>query len=95
MLFRISKTMNLVIRMVKEFEEVFFAIDEILEDVTVPRNVKKKLAETKELLQKEDVAVSIRINQALNKLEELSEETNINPFTRTQIWNVVSMLESI
>ncbi len=87
--------MNLVIRMVKEFEEVFFAIDEILEDVTVPRNVKKKLAETKELLQKEDVAVSIRINQALNKLEELSEETNINPFTRTQIWNVVSMLESI
>jgi uncharacterized protein (UPF0147 family) len=81
--------------MTKEFEEVIFAIDEMLDDEMVPRNVKKKMEETRELLLKEEVAASIRINQALNKLEELSEETNINPFTRTQIWNVVSMLESI
>lgn len=89
------KTMSQVIKMTKEFEEVIFAIDEMLDDEMVPRNVKKKMEETRELLLKEEVAASIRINQALNKLEELSEETNINPFTRTQIWNVVSMLESI
>lgn len=87
--------MSQVIKMTKEFEEVIFAIDEMLDDEMVPRNVKKKMEETRELLLKEEVAASIRINQALNKLEELSEETNINPFTRTQIWNVVSMLESI
>ena len=78
-----------------ELEEIIVAIEDMLEDNTIPKNVKRKIEETKQILLKTETAISIRINQALNKLEELSEETNINPFTRTQIWNIVSMLGAI
>ncbi|MDI3474159.1 MAG: uncharacterized protein PWR30_482 [Candidatus Woesearchaeota archaeon] len=81
--------------MANEFDDVLSAIDEILEDATVPRNVKNKMEEIKQIILKSDIETSIKINQALNILEDLSEENNINSFTRTQIWNVASLLESI
>ncbi|MDI3543871.1 MAG: uncharacterized protein PWQ28_152 [Candidatus Woesearchaeota archaeon] len=81
--------------MANEFDDVLSAIDEILEDATVPRNVKNKMEEIKQIILKSDVETSIKINQALNILDDLSEESNINSFTRTQIWNVASLLESI
>lgn len=84
-----------VIKMANEFDDVLSAIDEILEDATVPRNVKNKMEEIKQIILKSDVETSIKINQALNILDDLSEESNINSFTRTQIWNVASLLESI
>ena len=34
-----------------------------------------------------------KINKALHELEEVAEDTNMQPYTRTQIWNVVSLLE--
>ncbi|MCK5468863.1 MAG: UPF0147 family protein, partial [Cyclobacteriaceae bacterium] len=30
---------------------------------------------------------------AISILDEVSNDTNIQPFTRTQIWNLVSLLE--
>lgn len=81
--------------MANEFDDVLSAIDEILEDATVPRNVKNKMEEIKQIILRQDIETSIKINQALNILEDLSEENNINSFTRTQIWNVASLLESI
>lgn len=81
--------------MANEFDDVLSAIDEILEDATVPRNVKNKMEEIKQIILRQDIETSIKINQALNILDDLSEESNINSFTRTQIWNVASLLESI
>jgi len=39
--------------------------------------------------------LSIRINKALNELDEIADDTNIQSYTRTQIWNIVSLLEKI
>ncbi|MBU0461926.1 MAG: UPF0147 family protein, partial [Nanoarchaeota archaeon] len=37
--------------------------------------------------------LSIRINKALSELDEISDDTNLQAYTRTQIWNIASMLE--
>lgn len=69
-------------------------INELQDDNTVPRNVKMKLLNIVEILKGEDDA-SIKINKALDELDEISDDANLQPYTRTQIWNLVSMLESI
>jgi uncharacterized protein (UPF0147 family) len=75
-----------------DLSEIFNALGELGEDATVPRNVKSKIEEVQKIL-KNDTDVSIRVNKALNELEEISNDTNIQPYTRTQIWNVISLLE--
>ena len=39
--------------------------------------------------------ISIKISKALNDLDEIADDVNLQPYTRTQIWNVVSILEKI
>ena len=78
----------------KDMQEVIGALSELEEDVTVPRNVKINIQNTIEVLKSED-DLSIRINKALHELDEIADDTNMQPYTRTQIWNIVSMLEKI
>ena len=72
--------------------EVFAALDELDEEPIVPRNVKSKIDQVRKILQ-EDSELSIRVNKALNELEEIASDTNMQPYTRTQVWNVISLLE--
>ena len=76
-----------------EIGEINKLLDEINEDRTVPRNIKTMVMEAKKHLSnaKEDLAV--RINSAVSILDEVSNDPNIPIYTRTHIWNIVSMLE--
>ncbi|HLC84749.1 MAG TPA: UPF0147 family protein [Candidatus Nanoarchaeia archaeon] len=80
--------------MAEDFTSIIEALTEMQNDASVPRNVKSGIIQTIEAL-KQDADQSIRINKALNKLEELTEDVNMQPYTRTQIFNVVSLLEMI
>ena len=42
----------------------------------------------------EDKEISIKINKALDELDEIGDDANMEPYTRSQIWNLVSALES-
>ncbi len=75
-------------------EEVSKLLSELSEDITLPKNVKIKIAKTISVLNDEKDA-SIRVHKALNELGEIAEDANIQPYTRTQIWNVVSLLEKL
>lgn len=76
-----------------EIQGIIEALTELNEDMTVPKNVKTRVAHAIEAL-KEDVEVSIKVDKAIQELDEISNDTNIQSYTRTQIWNVVSLLES-
>ncbi|MEM4756366.1 MAG: UPF0147 family protein [Candidatus Woesearchaeota archaeon] len=71
------------------------ALEEMRNDTTLPKNVKAKIGVTLDLLNQEHVELSLRINKALHTLDELVDESNLEPFVRTQIWNIVSLLEMI
>lgn len=76
-------------------DDVNDALNEMINDATVPKNVKIKLNLTLKALSDNNEDISLRINKALNELDELTDDINIESFTRTQLWNIVSMLEMI
>ena len=77
-----------------EVKDVISMLEELHEDNTIPKNVKTKIENTMKILM-EKTDISIRVNKALHELEEIADDTNMQPYTRTQIWNIVSMLEKL
>lgn len=79
----------------EEIENVLEAIGELQADSSMPKNIKAKLELVTSLLKEKNGDKLIMINKALDELEELSNDSNVQPYTRTQLWNLISMLESI
>ncbi len=77
----------------KKVDEVISALSELLEDTTVPKNIKTGVENAIKALKEDDV--SIGVDKALQELDEAADDVNIQPYTRTQIWGIVSMLEKI
>ena len=78
----------------KQIEEIIENLEELQKDITVPKNVKIKIQGIIDVL-KGKAELSMRINRALNDLDEMADDANMQSYTRTQIWNVVSLLEKI
>ena len=66
----------------------------ILEDESIPKNVKTKIESAIAALQQDTVEESIRANKALQELDDLSDDPNIPSYIRPQLWNIVSQLET-
>jgi uncharacterized protein len=69
-------------------------IDLLLNDNSVPRNVKAALDDAKKALE-QDNGYSVRSSTATYKIDEVSNDINLPPYARTVIWNILSLLESI
>ncbi len=74
--------------------EIVEYLTELHNDNTVPRNVKGRIDVIIKSL-RDDTELSLKVNKALNILDEISDDNNIQAYTRTQIWNIASMLESL
>ncbi|MFP3279034.1 MAG: UPF0147 family protein [Candidatus Micrarchaeota archaeon] len=70
-------------------------IDLLLNDNSVPRNVKSALDEAKSALDKEEGSYAVKASAATYKIDEVSNDINLPPYARTVIWNILSLLESI
>ncbi len=79
---------------ISEVDTVVDCLSEIHKDITVPRNVRTKIEIIVNTL-REDLETSIKVNKALNGLDEIASDVNLQSYTRTQIWNVMSVLEKI
>ena len=69
-------------------------ISELSDDLSTPKNLKSRLVNISKLLN-QNLEDSLNINKALDELDEIVNDNNLEPYTRTQIWNIVSMLESV
>ena len=77
------------------FANIIAMLKQIEEDKTVPRNIRLRIEECIKNLQNEKEAVAIRVNAVTSCLDEVSNDPNIPMYTRTQIWNIVSLLEGM
>lgn len=84
-----------VIAMDPRLANVISVLDELKNDSTVPKNVKIKLAFIIETLSNSSEDFLMRKDKALSELDEIADDTNIQAYTRTQIWNIVSVLEML
>ena len=78
----------------KAIESIEPVLNELKEDVTVPKNVKLKIEKVIGILKKNS-EVTIKVSKALNELEEVADDVNLQSYTRTQVWNVISALEKV
>ncbi|MBD3155735.1 MAG: hypothetical protein GF368_03715 [Candidatus Aenigmarchaeota archaeon] len=78
-----------------KLETIINLLGEIADDRTVPRNVRSVIEEAKTSLEDDSKEMDVRLNSVISNLDEITNDPNIPMYTRTQIWNVVSMLESI
>lgn len=79
----------------EQVQEIIQVLDELKDDPTVPRNVKTKLESSATILRNENEEISIRVDKVLQDLDDISNDTNTQSYARSQIWNIVSMLESL
>lgn len=73
-------------------EKIISFLNELLEDTSVPKNVRASIAKAKERLSKED---ELGVSGAIYALEEVSNDINLPMHARTMIWNIMSELESM
>ena len=78
----------------KAIESIEPVLKELKEDATVPKNVKLKIDKVIGILKKNSEA-TIKASKALNELEEVADDVNLESYTRAQVWNLISILEKI
>ena len=78
----------------EQLQDILKALDALKEDEAVPKNIKAKIDEIISILNSQE-ELSSQVGKSLIILDETSEDLNIQPFIRTQIWNISSMLEKL
>lgn len=78
----------------KAIESIEPVLEELKGDATVPKNVKLKIEKVIGILRKNS-ETTIKVSKALNELEEVADDVNLESYTRAQVWNVISALEKI
>jgi len=80
-----------VLKIDPQLSAIICALSELGEDSTIPKNIRIKVIDIINVLS-DETEISIRVNKVLDELEEIANDANIQPYTRTQVWNVISLL---
>lgn len=69
-------------------------INELLDDRTIPKNVRTRIEEIKMNLEDEQKEEDVKLGTSITIMDEVSNDPNLPVYARTKIWNIVSMMES-
>jgi len=86
--------MTTIIKNTADFSMIITALNELQNDTGVTKNIKMKISEMISEL-RAGVDNSLIANKMLAELEEISSDINIQPFVRTQLYNISGMLETL
>lgn len=70
-------------------------LDRIINDDSVPRNIRRSADNIKNTLSKQKEPLSRRVAMVISTLDEIGNDPNVPIHTRTLIWGLSSRLESI
>ncbi|MCC7554203.1 MAG: UPF0147 family protein [Methanobacteriaceae archaeon] len=75
--------------------EVSEILKHIMENNSVPRNIRKAAEDSNTMLNDETEDETVRVSSVILKLDDISNDPNIPVHARTLIWEILSKLESI
>ena len=75
-------------------KNIITMIDELLEDKSVPKNVRARIEEIKLNLKDAKKDPGIKIGTSISIMDDVSNDPNLPIYARTMIWNIVSMMET-
>ncbi len=78
----------------KELKEALEIMEEIIDDRTVPRNIRKAVTDALEKVDKRNIT-AVDCSMAIYILDDISNDINIPSYTRTSIWTAISRLEAV
>jgi len=78
-----------------KLRQIIEVLDQLAEDTSVPRNIRRGATEAKERILQENEALDVRAASAIFILDELANDPNIPLHGRTLIWNIISQLETV
>ena len=67
----------------------------IADDNTTPRNIRRTAKNAADMLDEESLSIAARAANSIAVLEEISQDPNMPMYSRTRIWNAISVLEGI
>jgi uncharacterized protein len=76
-------------------ESLIKSINNLLTDKLLPKSVVTKLTNVVGILSNNKEELALRINKVQEILNEITEDSNLPSFVKTQIWNIASLLEKI
>ncbi len=78
-----------------ELNDVAELMEEVIEDTTVPRNIRKSVDDAKQKIMAKKEEIGLRITSAIYRLDDISNDINMPAHTRTEIWTIISELERL
>lgn len=79
----------------KKIEQAMSILNMIAEDNTTPRNIRRTSKKASDMLVDKELSIAARAANAISILEEISQDPNMPMYSRTRIWNAISVLEGI
>ncbi|MFH1391489.1 MAG: UPF0147 family protein [Candidatus Diapherotrites archaeon] len=70
-------------------------MEAIMEDNSVPRNIRKTIDDAKQKITSKEDTLSVNLSNAIYLMEDISNDINMPSHTRTEIWTIISELEAI
>ncbi len=78
----------------ESLEKAIELLSEVIDDSYVPKNIRDICKKAHTRLTNKEERVHIRMGAAIGMLDELSQDSNLPFNTRTQIWEIASLLET-
>ena len=78
-----------------QLEEAKEILSSIVTDHSVPKNIRRAAKRAYEGLDNVEDDPSVRANFAISVLDEISQDPNCPVYSRTKIWQIVSILETV
>lgn len=79
----------------EQTEYVVELMENIIEDTTVPRNIRKAIDEAREKILSKENSMDVNVTSAIYIMDDISNDINMPSHTRTEIWTIISELESV
>lgn len=79
----------------KKLDQATVVLNMIADDNTTPRNIRRTAKQAADMLLDESISVAARAANAIAILEDISQDPNMPMYSRTRIWNAISVLEGI
>ncbi len=78
-----------------KLENIIQMLEDIINDRTVPKNVRSEIEDAINTLKSNKFERIVKINTAISILDEISTDSNIPMYARTQIWNILLLMEQL
>jgi Uncharacterized protein conserved in archaea len=77
------------------YNEVMYLLEELSQDSSVPKNVRKNAQEARTKLENQKTSLDIRCATAISMLDDISNDPNVPSHGREALYTIISKLEAL